>query len=560
MTGGYRVEGPDWPRTTPAEQVPQVVKSILGIKQSGSVSRADTDFSRELEQAAAGDPAAVRRLVIEFEPGLTRFARRRGVPEVDAVVNAAFSDAFRNLPTFRGTDRRAFRAYLFRILRCRIVDDQRLAFNQPKRTLDIDSDVVSDLVDRDSSSFDDRVVDRQLVDDILGRLTDEQREVLEMRVLSGLSIRETADRTGRSEVAVKAMQRRALLSLRSLLVVMAVLVVCGAGIAAIVGSRGPVTVVENAPADLAPDNFDGRTDPDEQSAPLVVETPEPATDSNSGPSTTVVASAIEAGAGPDDGGPTSVIDASNGADTTAGPGDDGADSGGAGNGGADGSGPGSTDGVSTTTTPPEPTFAIAPLPDSVSNTPCTVVTDGSPAVGEVAFVSYRLEGPYALFDKTSVDILGPGGSSLLLPGSADPKAARDGDRFPFVIKGNMFWDAGFAVSSSLVDGEVTTRCKIGVWAIRPPCTVILGDSAEKGDKARVVYNPHSRYELLSGQPTHVMGWDHKSVLVGGGSVAFEDDIKSDFTINGFMLKDGPLEVRTSLADGAAHAVCRIADS
>jgi len=48
------------------------------------------------------------------------------------------------------------------------------------------------------------------VDGLLSPLTNEQRQVLEMRFLDDLSIEETASRTGRSQDAVKGLQRRAI--------------------------------------------------------------------------------------------------------------------------------------------------------------------------------------------------------------------------------------------------------------------------------------------------------------------------------------------------------------
>jgi RNA polymerase sigma-70 factor (ECF subfamily) len=590
------------------------VKSFLGRDQNldGAVS-SDRDFGAELARAAAGDPAAVRRLIVEFEPALTSFARRRGVPEVDSVVNAALSDAFRNLSTFRGVDRRAFRAYLFRILRCRIVDDQRSSMARSRSVVDLGDNGADELVDLTSSTFDDRVVDRQLVDDILGSLTDEQREVLEMRVLSGLSIRETADRTGRSEVAVKAMQRRALLSLRSLLVAVAALVVCGAVVAAVIASRESVTVLENAPIAEVPNGFDGRSDPvdpvgDNGSDPLIVdeadpvEAEQPRSEGEIGTEPELQAE-LDAPEGQEQQALLADSPVAEPRSPESAPADQPLESAGTSSDPADaevdtadtaGSGaePTATTSTPTTTAVPTPTtssgaagsattvpattvpagvpqssvagseppFPIAPLPGSVTNTPCSVVTDGSPAIGEVAFVTYQLTGPYAMFDRTSIDIVGPGDRSALLPGSADPAEARDGDRFPFVIGGNMMWDKGFAVASTLAAGEVKTRCRIQEWAVGPPCVVTLDGPPATGDTARVKFRVPALYESLGQQQTFIRQWTKRSAMIGAETVPFTDNLRAEFAINGYMFKDGPFEVRTLFADGAAHAMCRVVEN
>lgn len=521
------------------------MKSFLGINQdTDRVGRSDSGFALDLQHAASGDPEAIRRLVVEFEPDLAGFARRRGIAEADSVVNAAFSDAFRNLPTFRGTDRRAFRAYLYRILRRRIADDQRSSYAQRANTLDIGSDGVSDLVDQSSSSFDERVVDRQLVDDMLGQLTNEQREVLEMRVLSGLSIRETANRTGRSEVAVKAMQRRALLSLRSVLVVMGCLALCGLAFVAVLDSRGLVTVIENEPAGIAPNGDQGVLENNDRGEPLVVEAPE-----EEPTPTSVSSGAVEAGDG-DQGDPPSPPSSSEPQEpppsSTTLP--------------STTSVPSSTVPISSAPTtsgqPSEPRFAIAPLPKSLTSTPCTVVTDGSPAVGEVAFVTYRFTGAFTLFDKTQIDIVGPGNSSALLSGVADPAAARNDDVFPFIVSSNMFWDSGFGVNTMLADGEIKTRCRIDDRPIVSPCVIKADGVPVKGDAAMVIYRPHGKYLSLKKQPTHILGWSKKSTLIGEDSVPFVDGSSSDFAVNNFMFKNGPFEARTAFEE--AHVVCRMA--
>ena len=51
----------------------------------------------------------------------------------------------------------------------------------------------------------------------LNRLTEEQAQVVSLRFLEGLSIAEVAQVTGKTEGAVKALQYRAIMSLRRLL-------------------------------------------------------------------------------------------------------------------------------------------------------------------------------------------------------------------------------------------------------------------------------------------------------------------------------------------------------
>ena len=63
----------------------------------------------------------------------------------------------------------------------------------------------------------DRIGERERVEALLSDLTDDQREVLLLRVVAGLSVEETAQAVGRPAGAVRALQHRALARLRSVL-------------------------------------------------------------------------------------------------------------------------------------------------------------------------------------------------------------------------------------------------------------------------------------------------------------------------------------------------------
>ena len=52
---------------------------------------------------------------------------------------------------------------------------------------------------------------------LLSRLTDEQQEVLVLRVIGDLTVEQVAEVVGRTEGAVKALQRRGLATLRKML-------------------------------------------------------------------------------------------------------------------------------------------------------------------------------------------------------------------------------------------------------------------------------------------------------------------------------------------------------
>ncbi len=501
----------------------------------------DEAFAKELEAASRGDEQAVTRLVGEFQPSLLEFAKHRGLSDPEGIVNLTLSAGIGGLGSFRGRDRRAFRAYLYRILRRRIVDDYRRASARPALTSGNDGDQLLEVVDEEASSFDDRVADRQLVEEILDKLTTEQREILEMRVLTGMSIKETAVMTGRSEMAVKSMQRRALLSLRSLVIAAAVVVFGLLGLR-LLTMGGEVVVVENGPASGSEEDGsglpvgvdDGGSDeesvgvleaevPEDSSIDTVeIETDEDAADEDT------ESDDDEGSAVATDDGDTEDEDEAQAAAQV---------------------GPSATSEDSSSNRSATLGFAA----------PCSVITDGTPAVGEVALVTYDFTGPYSLFDGTSADIVGLGDKSALLPGRPDPANVIDGNTLPFVITGNMLpRSGGFQVQTLLAGGEVTTTCDITDASIAGPCVVTTDGTPEVGETASVVYQPRNEYTSLIGQETYIVGADDAIAFRTPTPSQFRNAVKRNFTIDESMVVDDGFEFRTAFADATASVGCRVA--
>jgi RNA polymerase sigma-70 factor (ECF subfamily) len=155
--------------------------------------------------AAQADPA---RFVDLYERHFYRvyaYVARRAASRAEAedVTSEVFEHAFRNLKKFewRGVP---FVAWLFRIAANALAD----AWTARAR----DSfDPLPDVPDgREAEEIERRAMVFQLVE----RLPDVQRRVIEMRFVDQKSIREIADALGRSEGAVKQLQLRALKNLR----------------------------------------------------------------------------------------------------------------------------------------------------------------------------------------------------------------------------------------------------------------------------------------------------------------------------------------------------------
>jgi RNA polymerase sigma-70 factor (ECF subfamily) len=166
---------------------------------------ATTDDDRSLIEAAQADPARFAELYDRYVERVYAFVSRRARDRAAAedITSEVFQQALGHLGQFewRGVP---FVAWLFRIASNAIADrwrqDARDSYDPP-----------ADIPDtRELEELERRVILFQLVD----RLPDVQRQVIQMRFVEEKSIREIAAAIGRSEGAVKQLQLRALENLR----------------------------------------------------------------------------------------------------------------------------------------------------------------------------------------------------------------------------------------------------------------------------------------------------------------------------------------------------------
>ncbi|MFC6287842.1 RNA polymerase sigma factor [Nocardioides sp. GCM10027113] len=174
---------------------------------------ARTGWRSVVEAACAGEEWAFAELWREYSPRVQAFVRARGASEPDDLTSEVFLQVLRRLPTFEG-DESDFRAFLFTVARCRLVDELRRRSRQPLH--------LEWAPERDgrSSESAEALAMRAVADGETARLMDEltpdQREVIALRVLGELTVEEVARVTDRPAGAVKALQRRGLDRLRRL--------------------------------------------------------------------------------------------------------------------------------------------------------------------------------------------------------------------------------------------------------------------------------------------------------------------------------------------------------
>lgn len=172
----------------------------------------DVDFDDVLERARQGSGGALRRLYDSLNGQVAGYLRVRGAADVDAATNEVFHRAFDRLDRFKGNET-GFRSWIFTIAHNLLIDEHRKQIRRPKVVASLDparhesagGDVEAEAIANLGAGD---------VDQILQTLTANQRDVLHLRLVAGLTLAETAEVLDRPLGAVKSLQHRGVEALR----------------------------------------------------------------------------------------------------------------------------------------------------------------------------------------------------------------------------------------------------------------------------------------------------------------------------------------------------------
>ena len=166
-----------------------------------------------LNAAKGGEEWAWAVIYRDLAGAVTGYLALRGAPEPEDQASETLFDVARNIGRFEG-DEASFRSWVFVIAHRRLIDARRRKGRHVETTPLHDSEV-HPRGDVESEALDNLALAEMI--DLLAPLTDDQRDVLALRLIADLSLEETADVMGKGVGAIKALQRRAVGNLKKVL-------------------------------------------------------------------------------------------------------------------------------------------------------------------------------------------------------------------------------------------------------------------------------------------------------------------------------------------------------
>jgi RNA polymerase sigma-70 factor (ECF subfamily) len=169
-------------------------------------------FESRVEAAKAGEGWAWEEIYATLAGPVTGYLRSRGAPDPEDLSSEVFFQVARDIHRFDG-DESKFRSWVFVIAHRRLIDARRA---NSRRVHTVDETAAEH--ETPGGDVEEEVMEQLAVSkmrEIFELLTEDQKHVLALRIIADLTLEETAQVLGKRVGAIKALQRRALSSVRA---------------------------------------------------------------------------------------------------------------------------------------------------------------------------------------------------------------------------------------------------------------------------------------------------------------------------------------------------------
>lgn len=166
-------------------------------------------FASVLAGAKDGLNWAWEAIFNEFYGPIKGYVASRGAHDPEALTGDVLYRVARSIHDFQG-NKTQFRSWIFVIAHRQLIDDRRHRGRRPELVLLKDESPGGDVEDEAMENL----IAGEL-EDVLDVLSERQRDVVSLRIIAGLTLKETASVLNMSVGAVKVMQHRALKALKN---------------------------------------------------------------------------------------------------------------------------------------------------------------------------------------------------------------------------------------------------------------------------------------------------------------------------------------------------------
>ncbi len=172
-------------------------------------------FGPVLKAAVFGAGWAAERLWRSLAPAVAGYLRVQGAADPDDLTSEVFLGVFRGMSSFSGSEQQ-FRSWVFTIAHRRLIDERRRTAGRPPP---VSFESAADEGPPTPSAEHEALsrLSTQRVSRMCEQLVPDQRDVLLLRLVGGLTVEEVAEGLSKSPGAVKALQRRGVVALRRIL-------------------------------------------------------------------------------------------------------------------------------------------------------------------------------------------------------------------------------------------------------------------------------------------------------------------------------------------------------